>query len=314
MICLCIENMSDNYDWREPVHSGPPKKIRLKAPAKINLNLHILSKRPDGYHELSTRMQKLELSDDVELVRRSRPGISIECNESVVPGDQSNLAWRAAEVFWAETSGCEECGVGIQLRKNIPVAAGLGGGSSDAGAVLKGLNILFEKRMAEEKLIRMAKMLGADVPFFVTDYNAVVATGVGDRMVEVDSLEGCRVILLNLGISVSTRWAYENFALTRASKTFKKGGFRNTTVGSFPLQDMYNDLEQVTIKRHPEIGEVKKTMLALGAEGAMMSGSGPTVFGVFREISGKRSSDFEMIAKELKSRYGGKVFVTKIAG
>ena len=201
--------------------------ITLKAPAKINLTLHILARRSDGYHELLTRMQKLDLADEITLVSRQQPGISLSCSAAGVPEDESNLAWKAAAAFFNEIFPDGKYGVDIHLTKNIPVAAGLGGGSSDAGTTLKGLNSLFQAGLSEQKLIEMARPLGADVPFFASNHNAVLATGVGEKMVGVDSLKDCRVILVNPGFSVSTRWAYENYTLTRAEKTFKKESFHD---------------------------------------------------------------------------------------
>lgn len=288
--------------------------IKLKAPAKINLTLHILGRRPDGYHELSTRMQKLDLSDEITLVLREKPGISLNCSAAGVPEDDSNLAWKAAEAFFRKVSPGGGYGVGIHLVKNIPVAAGLGGGSSDAGTILKGLNILFKAGLSEQQLVDMARPLGADVPFFATDYNAVLATGVGERMIGVDSLKDCRVILVNPGCSVSTRWAFENYALTRVDKTFKKKSFQKNPADPFCLSELHNDLEKVTVRRYPVIYELKEKLAESGAVGVLMSGSGPTVFGIFQEVGGVSEIDLNMIATDLRGQYGEKVFITQVAG
>jgi len=285
--------------------------IRLRAPAKINLSLHILSRRPDGYHELSTRMQKLELYDEITLVKRHQQRITLTCSAPDVPDDESNLAWKAAAVFLDALPGTGMDGVDIDLTKNIPVAAGLGGGSSDAGTVLKGLNILFEADFSEQQLINMAKQLGADVPFFATEYNAVLAAGVGEKLIGVDSLKDCHIILVNPGFSVSTRWAYENFALTRADKTFKRKSFQKHSDISFQLNDLHNDLEKVTIERYPQVQELKEMLSEAGAAGVLMSGSGPTVFGIFQEKNGLSRFDLDSIVADLCLQYGKKVFITK---
>ena len=288
--------------------------IKLRAPAKVNLTLHVLRRRADGYHELLTRMQKLDLSDEITLVARNQPGISLTCRANGVPEDESNLAWKAAAAFLKEMSTTNRYGVDIGLVKKIPVAAGLGGGSSDAGTILKGLNILFKAGYSEQQLVEMAKPLGADVPFFATDYNAVVATGIGEKMTAVESLAGCRLILINPGFFVSAGWAYENYTLTRAGKTFKKICFQKTIDKAFQCSDLHNDLEDVTVKHYPIIAEIKNELRDAGATGVLMSGSGPTVFGIFCNSGRIGGYELDGLAAGLRSRYGDNVFVTSVNG
>lgn len=263
----------------------PIKKLSLSAPAKINLYLKILGRRSDGYHELETLMQKLSLCDELELSLADGPGIRLCCQGADLPEDEGNIVFRAAWLFLSRT-GNERQGVQIMLRKNMPLAAGLGGGSSDAAAVLKGLNQLLQPGCSTEELAAMGLTLGADVPFFVHDLPAAWAAGIGERLAPVEPLRGFTVLLVNPGIAVSTRWAYETFALTSAGKKFNLSNFSNESGRSpsrccFQPDDLRNDLEAVTAARHRVIGELKQRLLAAGAAGAMMSGSGATVFGLF---------------------------------
>jgi 4-diphosphocytidyl-2-C-methyl-D-erythritol kinase len=283
----------------------------LRAPAKINLFLRILARRPDGYHEVKTWMQKLDLSDQITLTRRDKPGIRLKCSGIELPADQTNLAWKAALAFFKRSRFGKGCGVDIIVEKNIPIAAGLGGGSSDAGAVLKGLNKLFGNEFSEDILLDIGGKLGADVPFFVTEYEAVLATGIGDKMEPVRSFSTCTFLLVNPGFAVSTRWAYQNFTLTKDIKNSTLKGFRKLNPDTFQLTGMVNDLEQATIGRFPEIAEIKKKLLAAGAAGALMSGSGPTVFGLFPDGAGPCLVDTYGVAQQLRREYGNKIYVVR---
>lgn len=290
----------------------PSTTIRLQAPAKVNLSLHVLGKRADGYHDLETHMQKLDICDEITLSKRDRPGIGLSCSDPDVPEDETNLAWKAADLFLKSVSGVQLAGLDIVLKKNIPVAAGLGGGSSDAGTVLKGLNEFLKANKSLEELVDLGRSLGADVPFFVVDDSAVVATGIGDQMSAVKPLEDYFFILVNPGFSVSTRWVYENYTLTTVDKTFKDARFEKKRA-PFHVDQLHNDLERVTIKRYPVIDEIKKNLIRLGADGALMSGSGPSVFGIFKgaHISQTRLDD---AAARLRRLYGEKIYITKCAG
>ena len=279
-------------------------RLTLRAPAKINLFLKILGKRADGYHELETLMQKIALFDELELSLTTEPGVRISCTcsdrpDADLPEDEGNIAVRAAQLFLKETGNSGQ-GVSIVLRKNIPVAAGLGGGSSDAAAVLNGLNRLLHTDCSVEQRAEMAVRIGADVPLFVYDFLAALATGRGERLRPVPPLTGYRILLVNPGIPVSTKWAFAAFssaagkiALTAQQKAFTFSCSENCrqkiTSDQAPSQgltlpdDLHNDLEPVTAERHRIIGELKDRLLAHGAAGAMMSGSGSTVFGLFHE-------------------------------
>lgn len=286
------------------------RTLHLSAPAKINLFLHVFGRRPDGFHDLETWMQKLVLCDEVTLQLQSGGKIGLTCSEKSLPTDAANLAWRAAEMFFSASTQGKGCGVDIRLEKRIPVAAGLGGGSSDAGAVLRGLNTLFDTEFSRHELLTMALRLGADVPFFVTEHDAVLAGGVGELMQPVSALTGYSFLLVNPGFSVSTQWVFENLALTRGYKKSKLPGFQKNTSGVLALNGLENDLEQVTQASHPEIGEIKDTLIAAGAITAMMSGSGPTVFGVFPDSS-TGYAELHDIADRLRRKFGERIFVTR---
>ena len=287
----------------------PGEFLQLRAPAKVNLSLRILERRPDGYHNLDTVMQKLALSDLLTLTVTDEPGVVLRCPDSALPEDSSNIVWRAAKSFLA-ACGCENRGVACILEKRIPIAAGLGGGSSDAGAVLTGLNRLLGAGLTTAELIALARPLGADVPFFVTDYGAVRAQGIGDRMVPVQSLENCTVVLVNPGFSVSTRWVYEKYALTMAGKDSKLYDSQKKLDHVLSYAGG-NDLERVTLCAYPEIERLKQSLIALGAASVLMSGSGPTVFGIFPDEDSRSSMLVRLAVEALQKNKGVQVFVTQ---
>lgn len=286
------------------------QKIEVAAPAKVNLQLAVVGKRPDGYHELKSFMLKLALADRLTLVRRPA-GITLSCPDSSLPVGSDNLVHRAAQAFLDHTGISD--GVAITLDKRIPIAAGLGGGSSDAAATLRGLNQLFATALDQATLMALALPLGADVPFFVLDAPAAWARGIGEQLAPAPVPAVGWILLVNPGFPVSTKWVYENFALTRGGNPFILGAglvsansaeSRDNT-GMLPLP-LFNDLEAVTVGRYPEVAALKAALIAGGAEDALMSGSGPTVFGVFADReSAKRC------AASLTPRYGDKVILTQ---
>ncbi len=266
------------------------KPLCLAAPAKINLYLKIIGRRPDGYHELDSLMQKLALFDRLELSLADETGVHLSCPGTDLAEDKENIVHRAASLFLGRTGNSGQ-GVRIVLRKNIPVAAGLGGGSSDAAAVLLGLDRLLAAGRSRQELAAMGLVLGADVPFFVFDGAAAWARGVGEELAGAVSLHGYRVLLVNPGIPVSTKWAYETFALTSGENIFnlsssqKEYGCNDSGPSFckrlFQPEDLCNDLEAVASEKYSAIGKIKEKMLTEGAAGSMMSGSGSTVFGLF---------------------------------
>lgn len=252
------------------------KKLILKAPAKVNYRLDVLNKRPDGYHELRMVMQRIDLCDEISITLCESAGITVSCDREDVPGGPKNIAWKAAEAMLASCGS--QVGVDIFIRKNIPMAAGLGGGSSDAATVLMGLNELLGLKFSDEKLMEIGVKLGADVPFFVFKKTAL-AEGIGEKLTPVEGLPPVWLVLVNPNIHVSTAWVYQNLRLTNRKDGFTLPQFYNRVDDICAL--LSNDLESVTADRFPVIGEIKRKLLAGGARGVLMSGSGPTVFAVF---------------------------------
>ncbi len=295
--------------WRPGVVGQRP--CGLRAPAKINLTLQVIGRRADGYHELVTRMQKLEFGDRLELRLTGRPGIVCRCDEPNLPTDRNNLAVRAADHFLRAAGITDRCGVEITVVKRIPVAAGLGGGSSDAGAVLRGLNGLLQEPFEERELIELGRPLGADVAFFVHRAAAAVATGIGDVLVETDPLRGFFVLLVNPGFAVSTKTVFENYALTTKGKKSKIRGYRIDEGIVFSPAHLANDLEWISAQRWPVIARLKAALLQAGATGALMTGSGPTVFGLFADRLYTEAS-LATIAGSIAAEFDSKVFLTRV--
>ena len=268
------------------------------APAKINLCLHVLGKRSDGYHDLAMLMQRISLYDRITLQLSSKPGVRVRCAGVSLDAGQENIASRAARRL-LDSAGLNT-GVDIDIDKQIPVAAGLGGGSSDAATVLMGLNEMLGLKLSTRELQEQGVKLGADVPFFIFGHPAW-ATGIGDVLQRVDGLPPVWYVLVNPGIAVSTAWAYGNLRLTSRRDDLKIPRF-SSAVDSL-LAVLYNDLEEVTVTHHPQIEEVKKRLVAAGADGALMSGSGSTVFGIFAE-----KNQAELAAKQLQREPGWRVF------
>lgn len=291
-------------------HANDNKMITLQAPAKVNLNLRILGKRGDGYHEVVTRMQKIDLCDRIFFEQKEEPGVVFECDDGTLPTGVDNLVVRAAQLFFSTAKLPGSPGIFIRLEKNIPVAAGLGGGSSDAGTVLKGLNRLHKHPLSEAVLIRLAQQLGSDVPFFATDCTATVATGRGECLSAVSDLDGYWYLLVNPGVAVLTKWVFDNYALTSGKKKSKLLGSQDESRGSFSLEDIYNDLEPVTMKRYPVVGEIKNSLLEAGADAALMSGSGSTVFGLFASNKYEKGS-LNKLAERFSEMYGRRVWLIR---
>lgn len=291
----------------------PTAELTIVAPAKVNLYLKVLRRRPDGYHELESVMQKLALADHLAL-RLTGGEVTLECSDQRLSSTADNLASRAARLFLAHTG--RGGGVRIVLDKRIPVAAGLGGGSSDAAAVLVAMNRLHGSGLNEDELAELGLQLGADVPFFVRRNTAALALGIGERLSPVPGLTTGHLLLVNPGFAVSTRWAYESLALTSGGNQYilapESGPLTsgNSASGSLdfasaPSSCFVNDLERVTITRYPEIGEIKKTLRELGARVALMSGSGPTVFGYFPHLPDARAA-----FRHFQAVYPDTVFLT----
>ena len=293
---------------KDVVHKDRDRSIILKAPAKINLFLKVMNRRPDGYHEIISLLQKVELFDILHLSREGET-IILSCAGSGLPEDQDNLVYRAAQAFLAATG--EKAGIRIILEKNIPVAAGLGGGSSDAAAVVKGLNSLLETGLNQERLLQIARPLGADVPFFIQDCSASIVTGIGDCLEEFEPIGGLWLLLVNPGFGLSTKLVYENFPLTTGANPYILARVREMQENQLEatpalFEEFGNDLEVVSIGRFPEIGDIKNELKQDGAVVSLMSGSGPTVFGLF---SSEKEAQRSFL--KLSKKYGENVFLVR---
>jgi len=252
------------------------KTLVVEAAAKLNLCLHVLGRRVDGYHELAMAMQRITLCDRLEISVESGRGISLCTTGGELDCDE-NIAAKAARLY-LEASGINRR-VSILLQKNIPIAAGLGGGSADAAAVLEALNRFCDHRLSPERLAQLAAQLGADVPFFLFK-DPAWATGIGTHLEPLSPLPDVWYLLLNPGFAVSTAWVYQSLQLTKGGELANLPRFSVKTVAEL-VDSLHNDLERVTAARYPEIGQMKKFLLDQGAEGALMSGSGASVFGIF---------------------------------
>jgi 4-diphosphocytidyl-2-C-methyl-D-erythritol kinase len=267
--------------------------MKISAPAKINLFLQVLGRRDDGYHELRTLMCCVGLHDTLVL-RMGTAHSALTCSDARIPCDENNLALKAALLFnrvlAAETS-IVPLNVSIELIKRIPAGAGLGGGSSDAAAVLNHLNRYYHNPMSEGKLHALALSLGADVPFFIHGRPAI-ATGVGERLELFSGLPPWGVVVVYPGFGLSTAEVFKNLnlALTKCEKRLRYFPFK---YGKFDIvRHLCNDLESVAVHRFPIIETIKKELLNQGAMGSLMTGSGSAVFGLFSDLqSARRAGD-----------------------
>lgn len=259
------------------------KHLGLKAYGKINLGLDVLRKREDGYHEVRMIMQTVGLYDRLDLICRSEPGIRVETNLYYLPNNENNLVYQAADLLMKEFGVSQ--GLHIRLRKFIPVAAGMAGGSSDAAAVLFGVNKMFGLGLSQQQLMVRGVKIGADVPYCILRGTAL-SEGIGEKLTPLPPMPQCRVLIARPGISVSTRSVYENLRADRLRpEQHPDIDAMTAAIGEGDIHRVAgllgNVLETVTIPAHPVIGQLKAAMMDYGAEGALMSGSGPTVFGLF---------------------------------
>ena len=268
-------------------------KIKLKALGKINLGLDVLGRRPNGYHDVRMVMQTVYLYDQILLEKTDKEGISLETNLFYLPVNENNLAYRATKMLIDEFTIKE--GVHISLEKHIPVAAGMAGGSSNAAAVLYGMNRLFQLGLTDQELMDRGVQLGADVPYCIMR-GTVLAEGIGEKLTPLPAMPKCHVLLAKPPISVSTQKVYEKLDAQKVTKHpdidgillgLQTGDLKKIT------SSMGNVLENVTITEYPQIERIKDVMKEEGALNAMMSGSGPTVFGIY---------DDKMLARRAAAR------------
>ncbi|MBR5406862.1 MAG: 4-(cytidine 5'-diphospho)-2-C-methyl-D-erythritol kinase [Lachnospiraceae bacterium] len=257
--------------------------VALKAPAKINLVLNVVNRRPDGYHEVRMVMQSIGLYDEITVSKSGDDRIVIESDAKGIPLNEDNLIYRAAALI-RETCGIKD-GVKITLKKNIPVAAGLAGGSTDAAATLKGMNELFDLGLSEDKLCKAGVKIGADVPYCIMGRTAL-SEGIGEVLTPLKGIPECGILIAKPGIDVSTGYVYKAFdSLKEKDHPDVDAMLKAVDEGDlFAIADnLGNSLEGVTEAEYPVIGKIKETMIGAGALGSLMSGSGPTVFGLFKD-------------------------------
>ncbi|MBM4339456.1 MAG: 4-(cytidine 5'-diphospho)-2-C-methyl-D-erythritol kinase [Deltaproteobacteria bacterium] len=325
------------------------KPIKLESPAKVNLRLEILKRREDGYHEIRTIFQKISLHDTLHFSLKRGKGVRIRTDDPNLPTGRKNLVYQAVRTM-LEKSGYQG-GVEVLIEKKIPIGAGLGGGSSNAAAALKALNELLNLNLCKKELMVTGTQIGADVPFFLLE-GAAIGSGIGERLRKI-TLPRLWYLLINPDFEVSTRWAYQNFVLTRSTASsltfegeFKKGcagstlspsaelgaeslskakpqhlcweaegltktkyhfnlhGLLKSSRGIYAL--LYNDLEGVVSAKYQEIALMKEMLLSSGARGALMTGSGPTVFGLFSREK-KATEAFKQLEEKVRGR-GWRIF------
>ncbi len=281
--------------------TGHPSVHRVKAPAKLNLRLKITGRRPDGYHELVSLMVPIDLFDLLELRVIGKRGIELSCEGFRVPASENNLAYQAALSFLSKAR--IEQGVSIKLTKHIPVAAGLGGGSSDAAATLLTLNEIWSQPFSLSELHAIAVQLGADVPFFLHSKPSL-ATGIGEILEPVEKWPKLWYVIVTPPVQVSTSWVYGHLKLelTRGEYDYIVKFLKSVPFAVSAILE--NDLEKVTSTRFPVIATIKEFLVNAGAEGALMTGSGPSVFGVFSSLNQALSAKQFLISQSL-----GDVFV-----
>lgn len=286
---------------------GIMKEISVKGLAKINLGLDVVRRREDGYHEVKMVMQTIHLFDRLEM-KKTAGGITMTTNLSFLPTNENNLVYTAAKLLIDEFQIKD--GIDVKLHKHIPVAAGMAGGSTDAAAVLYGMNRMFELGLSKEELMQRGVKIGADVPYCIMRGTAL-AEGIGEKLTALPPMVKCPVLIAKPQISVSTKFVYENLRLDentvhpdidRLVEDIRQKNLAAVTA------DMGNVLETVTIPNYPVIAEIKEHMMVHGAAGAMMSGSGPTVFGLFDDKEKAVAAYEAMLASGLAKQ----VYLTSI--
>jgi 4-diphosphocytidyl-2-C-methyl-D-erythritol kinase len=279
------------------------KKIQILAPAKLNIRLKVTGRRPDGYHELASIMVPVSLFDHLQLEMTHRSGIRLICRGLSVPDNEKNLVYRATQAFFSRTG--RDPGLSARLTKNIPVAAGLGGGSSDAARTLVTLNDMCSNPLSSEEMAELAVRLGADVPFFLKG-GPCLARGIGEILEPIENWPEFWYVIVTPPVKVSTAWVYSNVKLKLTTGEFDS--ILNLLGSeSFDIAEILeNDLETVTASHYPVINTIKKSLIAGGAKGALMTGSGPSVFGIFESKGEALSAERHLISMDL-----GNIFVVE---
>ena len=271
------------------------ESIHLESPAKVNLRLEILRKKEDGYHEIRTIFQKISLYDTLHFSLKRRRGIRIEADQPCLPTGKRNLVYQAVRSMLERSDN--RGGIDVKIEKRIPLGAGLGGGSSNAATALKALNELLKMNLSRKELMEAGAKIGADVPFFLIEGSAI-GSGIGERLRKI-TLPPLWYILIYPNFEVSTRWAYQNFILTKTKYHFNLHKLLKTPEGIVRL--LWNDLEGVVSGKYSEIRIMKRMLTSAGAMGAMMTGSGPTVLGIFPGEK-KATEAYQQLKKKVRER------------
>lgn len=287
------------------------KHLSLKAYGKINLGLDVLRRREDGYHDVRMIMQTVGIFDRVDLVRTEQAGIQVETNLYYLPTNENNLVYKAAMLLMDEFQ--VQDGIQIRLQKFIPVAAGMAGGSSDAAAVLFGINKMFGLGLSTEELMKRGVKIGADVPYCILRGTAL-SEGIGEVLTKLPPVPQCQVLVAKPGINVSTKFVYENLHANELKP--EEHPDIDAIIRAIENRDIFgiadnlgNVLETVTIKEYPIIQEIKDAMLESGAIGSLMSGSGPTVFGLFTNPAAAQAA-YENLRYGKQSDLAKQVYLT----
>lgn len=287
------------------------RHLGLKAYGKINLGLDVLRRRENGYHDVRMIMQTVGIFDQIDLFRENSPGIWLETNLHYLPTNENNLAFQAAKLLMEEF-GVQE-GITIKLKKYIPVSAGMAGGSSDAAAVLFGVNKMFQLGLDMQGLMERGVKLGADVPYCVMRGTAL-SEGIGEILTPLPAVPQCHVLIAKPGINVSTKFVYEHLHANELRPEQHPNidavieGIEERDIDKI-AQHLGNVLETVTVKEYPVIQKIKEQMLADGAIGSLMSGSGPTVFGLFTDRQ-KAQSAYENLRFGAAASLAKQVYLT----
>lgn len=276
----------------------------IKAYAKINLSLDVVGKREDGYHTLQMIMQTIDLYDLIN-IKKTDKGINISCNKQYIPTDERNLAYKAADLFMKTYNVCE--GIDIYIKKYIPVAAGLAGGSTDAAAVLKAMRNMYRPDISDEKIMKLGLNIGADVPYCVVGGTAL-CEGIGEKITKLNSFKNHILVVVKPAFGVSTKEVYKNLDINK----IKRHPDTNLLISSIEAnnlnalaRNMKNVLENVTLYKHVVLKDIKKEMINMGSQGTLMSGSGPTIFAFFSDML-----KAQLCYDKMKKRYR-ETFITR---
>jgi 4-diphosphocytidyl-2-C-methyl-D-erythritol kinase len=269
------------------------KVLKLKSPGKINVRLDVLNKRSDGFHDLRMINTAVSVFDDIEFELIER-GIVVDCeNDTNVPSGEGNIVYNVIKEILAYSN--KNVGVHVRIHKNIPSSAGMGGGSSNAATVMLGLNELLKINLSKEKLMKIGVRFGADVPFFI--YNApAIATGIGENMTRIKKMPKLPLVLITPNIKVPTKWVFERYAMPgqEAERPHDEAIPVEFSTKKSLIRFLNNDLERVTIEKYPVVKELKAMLIKAGALAAQMTGSGPTVFGIFTDKEGAEKAGNRM--------------------